>query len=148
MADKITVTVDLHGLEEDLIAMGPKIAKRLFRRALTAVGKVWVEDIKALVPVDTGALRDSIDFIVKTGKNDTGSVTVGPTYDNKGQKSSNNTSLSQSPAVYAMFIEFGLKIKKFPKRPFMRPAFDSSAERMIQFFADNLREDLEDAVKK
>jgi HK97 gp10 family phage protein len=143
MADKVVCTVDLHGLEEDLIGLGPKIAKRLFRRALTTVGQLWVEDVKSKVPVDTGALRDSIDFVVKTSpKNDYGTVTVGPTYTSpKG----NNT--TESPGVYGMWVEFGLKTKQYPSQPYMRPTFDATAESVIDLFASKLREDLEEAVK-
>lgn len=146
MADKITVSVDLHGLEEDLISLGPKIAKRLFRRALSVVGQAWKEALQAKVPRDSGDLANSIDFVVKTSpKNDFGSVTVGPTYDTKVMKNSSST--SESPGVYGMFVEFGLKLKKYAFTPFMRPTFDGSAERMVELFAENLREDLEDAIK-
>lgn len=159
MADRVTVKVDLHGLEEDLLTLAPRIAKRLFRRALRAVGEAWAEMAKSHVPVgnpltahkkdyNPGALRDSIGYQIKTSsKSDTGTVQVGPMYDSKGQaEGSNNT--SQSPGVYGMFVEFGLKTTTYPKQPFMRPTFDVSAERIIQLFADNLRDDLEAAVKK
>jgi HK97 gp10 family phage protein len=147
MPVKIECKVDLHGLEEDLLQVGPKIAKRLFRRALKAVGQAWVEAIRSKVPVDTGALRDSINYVIRTNpREDSGSVTVGPTYDKTKLKKGDST--SQLPAVYAKFVEFGLKIKKYTFTPFMRPTFDSTAERMIELFAANLREDLEDAIKK
>jgi HK97 gp10 family phage protein len=147
MADRIVCQVDLHGVEEDLLRVGPKIAKRLFRRALKAVGMAWTEEVKSRVPVDTGALRDSIDYVIKTSpKDDSGSVQVGPTYDSKVMKKATNT--SESPGVYGMFVEFGLKSKKYPRQPYMRPTFDVSADRIIQLFAENLREDLEDAVKE
>jgi HK97 gp10 family phage protein len=144
--DKVTVTVDLHGLEEDLTRLGPKIAKRLFRKALRAVGEAWVEQVKSAAPVDEGGLRDSIDYVIKTSpRDDFGVVTVGPTYDSKNLKSGAST--SESPGVYGMFVEFGLKVKKYTMHPFMRPTFDGSADRIIQLFADNLRDDLEEAVK-
>lgn len=143
MADRVVVTVDLHGIEEDLIALGPKIAKRLFRRALTSVGEVWKADVKSKVPVLSGDLRDSIDYVVKTSpKNDIGTVTVGPTYTSPKGK---NT--AESPGVYGMFVELGLKTKKYPSQPYMRPVFDATAEQVIDLFALHLREDLEEAVK-
>jgi HK97 gp10 family phage protein len=149
MGDRVTCKVDLHGTEEELIAVGPRIAKRLLRRALRAVGQAWVEDVKSKVPVDTGALRESINFKIRTNpREDGGSVTVGPTFDTtKGTKKKGSS--SQSPGVYGMFVEFGVKSKAdYPKQPFMRPAFDGSAERIIELFAHKLREDLEMAVKK
>lgn len=146
MADRVTVKVDLHGTEEELIAIGPRIAKRLLRRALRVVGQLWVEDVKRNVPVDTGALRDSINFKIRTNpREDGGSVTVGPTYiSGKGTKAKG----SQSPGVYGMFVEFGVKSRQYPAHPFMRPAFDADAQKVVDLFAAKLREDLEEAVKK
>jgi hypothetical protein len=153
MADKITVRVDLHGLEEELLAIGPRIAKRLLRRALRSVGRAWVDIVKSFAPTGDvvkakqgpeytpGGLKACIDFKVVTNSSETaGTVTVGPTNVKGGPK--------RSPGVYALFVEFGLKAKEFAMHPFMRPAFDGSAERIIQLFADGLREDLEEAVKK
>lgn len=144
MGDKVTVKVDLHGVEEELLQVGPRIAKRLLRRALRAVGKIAVENVKSHIEaVDTGALRDSIDFVIKTSNSsDSATLEVGPTYDKKTVKPG-----QKSPGVYGMFVEFGLKTKKYPRQPFMRPTFDTDAERWIQIFADGLREDLEEAVK-
>lgn len=146
MPDRITCKVDLHGVEEDLLRLGPKIAKRLLRKALKAVGIVAVEAIKAHVPVDSGDLRDSIGYVIKTsGKQDSASMQIGPTYDKKAAKAAKNT--SESPGVYGMFVEFGVKSRKYKKTPYMRPTFDVSADRWVQVFAENLREDLEEAVK-
>jgi HK97 gp10 family phage protein len=148
MADRVVCRVDLHGTEEELIAVGPRIAKRLLRRALRVVGQLWVEDVKSKVPVDTGALRDSIQFKIRTNsREDGGSVTVGPTFDTtKGIKKKGST--SQSPGVYGMFVEFGVKSRQFPAQPFMRPVFDADAQKVVDLFAAKLREDLEEAVKK
>lgn len=145
MADRVTCSVDLHGTEEELIAVGPRIAKRLLRRALRVVGQLWVADVKAHVPVNTGALRDSIDFKIRTNsREDGGSVTVGPTY-----TSGKTGGQSQSPGLYGMFVEFGVKSRaNYPAQPFMRPTFDATADSIIELFAAKLREDLEEAVKK
>jgi len=146
MADRVTVSVDLHGTEEALLQAGPKIAKRLFRRALKSVGEVWKTALRGKVPVDSGDLRESIDYIVKLSpKQDSGTVTVGPTYDGTAMKTSQST--TESPGVYGMFVEFGLQVKKYVFHPFMRPTFDATAEAVIKVFADGLREDLEDALK-
>lgn len=144
MADKVTVKVDLHGLEEDLLQAGPKIAKKLFRRALKVVGELWKQGLKSRVPSDTGSLAESIDYVIKMSpREDSGTVTVGPTYiAGKGGKKG-----SESPGVYGMFVEFGLKLRKYMFKPWMRPEFDTSADAIIELFAANLREDLEDALK-
>jgi HK97 gp10 family phage protein len=146
---KTTVKVDLHGTEEELLAVGPRIAKRLLRRALQAVGEVWKAALRDAVPVDTGALRDSINYKVQTRKSDqAGTVTVGPSFDTNGAETKSEGNSNQSPGVYGMFVEFGLKKKQYKNTPFMRPTFDSSAEAIIDYFAKNLRDDLEAAIKK
>jgi hypothetical protein len=150
MADdsmKITCHVDLHGLEEDLIQLGPKIARRIFRKLLTTIGKLWADDVRAKVPVDEGTLKDSIGYVVTTSpKNDFASVTVGPTYDTNRAK--NQASRTEDPGIYGLFVEYGLKKRKYTFTPFMRPTFDATAEAIITLFAAGLREDLEAAIKE
>jgi hypothetical protein len=145
MADNVVVKVDLHGLEEDLLQLGPKISKKLFRIALKFVGELWKAGLKARVPSDTGNLAESIDYVIKLSpKQDSGTVTVGPTY----IPGKNGKSGSESPGIYGMFVEFGLKLRKYVFTPWMRPEFDATADAMIEAFAASLREDLEEAIKR
>lgn len=146
MANKVTVKVDLHGVEEDLLKIGPRIAKRLLRKAMKAVAVVAVEQIKALVPVDSGDLRESIGYTIKTKQSsDSAVLLIGPTFDKTAIKKGAGT--TSSPGVYGMFVEFGVKAHKYTFKPYMRPTFDINADRWIQVFAENLKEDLEEAVK-
>ena len=144
MADSVKVTVNLNGIEEKLLQLGPKISKKLLRKSLKAVGEIWKSGLKSRVPSDTGNLAESIDYVVKMStREDNGSVTVGPTYiPGKGGKLG-----SESPGVYGRFVELGLKLKEYKSTPWMRPEFDATAETMIGIFAEKLGEDLEDAVK-
>jgi len=145
---KITCSVNLHGLEQDLKEVGPKIGRRLFRKALKSVGQLWVEDLKFRVPVDEGDLRESIAASVTVrnkGKLTVGAVTCGPSYDKTSPR--HGSGRTENPGIYGLFVEFGLKKKLYKFTPFMRPTFDTTAERMVQVFADGLREDLEAALK-
>lgn len=132
----MTVKVDLQGLEQKLHDLGPKIAKRTLRKSLKAVGTMWVDAVKARAPKDSGDLANSISMKMRTRPNDeSGSVTVGPAYTGKG---------SQDPGVYGMFVEFGLKNKQmYPRQPFLRPAFDATAEKAIEVFAETMKNNLE-----
>jgi len=148
---KVECKVDLHGIDDELREVGPKIAKRLFRRALNSVGKIFVENIRGEAPEGDGALKNSIASTVsirkaKDGSGAVGTLTVGPKYD----RSANNGggSRTENPGIYGLFVEYGLKRKKYRFTPFMRPVFDATAEQMIQTFADGLREDLEQAIKE
>ena len=140
----------LAGVSEQLLSLESKIARSLLRKSLKAVGTFWVEVVKSHVPVDTGDLRDSIIAKVSTRKGKwssgglpSGTVTVGPCFGvprSDGKK-------SVPPGVYGMWVEFGLKTKKYPRHAFMRPTFDSSGSAAVDIFADTMRSGLADAIK-
>src|SRR5665213_209052 len=133
---KFSCKVDLSGIEGKLIELGPKLARKGMRKALSQVGKYWVGEVKSRVPVDTGELKDSVIARVSTKKGGSaGKVSVGPGYSGKG---------SQDPGVYCKFVEFPMKKRPlYPTQPFMRPTFDATADKAVQLFADSLKEALE-----
>jgi len=141
----VTVKVDFGGIAEKLDELGPKLARKALRKGVTAVGNMWVTEMKSRVHVDSGDLRDSIAKKVTTTKKGdalSARVVVGPTYDSKNGKPGDS---SQSPGTYALFEEFGTK--SMPASPFMRPTFDSTAEKAVQLLADTLRSDLDEVVR-
>lgn len=113
---------------------------------------MWVDEVKSHVPVLEGDLKESIHAVVRTRKASdkteglpTGSVTVGPCY---GTPRSDGRH-SVPPGVYGLWVEFGVKSKsRYPKQPFMRPAFDATVDTAINAFADTLRAGLADALKE
>lgn len=149
--DTVTCKVTgLAGVSEQLLSLESKIARRLLRKALKDVGTYWVEAVKSNVRVDSGGLRDSIAAKVSTRKGKwqsgglpSGSVTVGPSFIKRtdGKK-------SVGPGVYGMWVEFGLKTKKYPKCPFLRPTFDSSGSAAVDIFAETMRSGLAAAIKE
>ena len=144
---KITVKVNLDGADRKLMSLEPKIQRSLMRTALKAVGVYWVEVVKSRVPVLIGDLKNSIISRVRTRKSSRGTV-VGEVQVGPGTvPRTDNHRNSVGPSIYASWVEFGLKTKEYPKQPFMRPAFDATAEKAIELFADTLREGLADALK-
>jgi HK97 gp10 family phage protein len=142
---EVKCTVNLNGLGEKLQDIGPKLARKSLRKAVSKVGDYWVKDMQSRVPVDTGNLRDSINKKVSTSKrgNDISArVSVGPTYDTKDK---NRDGTSQKPGVYGMFVEFGTQHSA--AQPYARPCFDTTADKVVQLFADVLRDDLDSVVK-
>jgi HK97 gp10 family phage protein len=143
---KVTVKVDLGGLDKKLMELEPKIQRKLMRTALKAVGVYWVEAVKSRAPVLIGDLKNSIISRIRTRKSSRGTVVgevqVGPGTAPRTDDHQN----SVGPSIYASWVEFGLKTKDYPKQPFMRPAFDATAEKAIELFADTLREGLADAL--
>jgi len=135
LADRIGVKVNLNGCDQKLKDVGPKLARRAMRKALKAVGVMWMADLKAKVPVLTDELRDSIGVKIRTRKyGRVGSVTVGPTW--------GDGETEESPGLYGKFVEFGTKVADYPKQPFMRPVFDATQDKAVEMFADILRDEL------
>jgi HK97 gp10 family phage protein len=145
----VKVKVNLNGVAEALQDLEPRITRKLLRRALTAVGAMWIDEVKQRVPVKLGDLRDSIIAKVRTRKAKkggdglpSGSVDVGP-----GMIPRSDDKESVGPGIYGMFVEFGLKNKDYPSEPFLRPTFDSTTEKAVQVFADSLKDNLEDIAR-
>jgi HK97 gp10 family phage protein len=140
----VKVYVDFKEVAEKLRQIGPKLARKSLRKGVSAVGDMWVPEMQARVPVDTGDLRDSIAKKVSTSKKGdslSATVTVGPSYDTKNRKPGDT---SQQPGVYGLFVEFGTKSS--PAKPFMRPVFDATADKAVEILANVLKEDLADVV--
>jgi HK97 gp10 family phage protein len=143
-------TVNLNNVDKRLLDVEPKIARKLIRKALTDVGKFWVPAVQSRVPVLEGDLKQSIHAVVRTRRASektaglpTGSVKVGPCY---GTPRSDGRH-SFVPAIYGMWVEFGVKSKKYPSQPFLRPSFDATVNTVIELFAETLRSGLSDALK-
>lgn len=127
MPDFVTVNVSgLEGLEAALRDAGPKLARQSLTAALKAGGDVFLAAVKSHCPVgveDTpqatpGELRDALTTQVTfSPKHGSGTVHVGvKKHPEMG---------SQSPAVYAGFVEFG-SVHNPQAKPFLRPGFDES----------------------
>jgi len=146
---EVKVDVRLNGIGEKLEQLGPKLARRALRRAVGAVGDMWVEEMQGKVPVGEGDLRDSIKKKVSTSKRGnaiSAQVAVGPAWDAKKKKAGKSAQQSdQQPAVYGGILEFGSK--KMSAKPWMRPVFDATADKAVQILADTLREDLDEVVR-
>jgi HK97 gp10 family phage protein len=127
---EVQVVVDLNGIEEALHQLGPRLAKKTMRKSLRKAAKVWQKEMKIRTPVDTGQLRDDIDiFLFVNGRNDEGSVLVGPT----------------KHSFYGRFLEFGTK--NMTAKPFVRPTFDAKANEVLETFVESLRSDLEEVLR-
>src|SRR6185503_869170 len=144
----VKVDLKLNDVDQKLRDIGPKLARKGLRKALNAVKSYWVPEMKSRVPVDTGALRDSIIGAIKTKKDKNGEVSgtlwVGPAADaprTDGKKSA-------GPGVFAKWVEFGLKRKKYPAHPFARPTLDATGDKAVSIFSETLKEVLEEIAKE
>jgi HK97 gp10 family phage protein len=145
-----SVKVDIKGLDgcvDKMRQLGPRLARKGLRKALNKVGNFWVPEMKSRVPVDTGSLRDSIVKAVKTKKDKdgeiSGTVWVGPAMSAPRRDDKD----SVGPGIFGMWVEFGLKRKKYPAQPFARPVLDVTGDKAVKIFSDTLKEVLEEIAK-
>jgi HK97 gp10 family phage protein len=128
MSNTISCKVDgLADLEDALLNKTVKKARGSMREALEFAGEFMRVCVALAVKhSQSGYLaRHIVKKITLSGKNDAGTVSVGPSKD----------------AYYAQFVEFG-SIHNKPPEPFIRPAFESNKDKMLDAFARKLREAL------
>lgn len=149
------VRMELEGVREltaNLEQFTNAVAKNITSRALIKAAAPMVEAAKAGAPSDTGNLKDSITasnrLRQRTRKRkDQAFAYVGPSYSKS----------DQDYAPYAHLIEFGTaaryhKSGKFvgqtPANPFLRPAFDATAQKVILNFRDEFENEITKAAKR
>jgi HK97 gp10 family phage protein len=125
--------IEITGLQETIRNLGEledKLAKQALRKALQAGVNVMGNAVMARTPVDTGLLKESVGTAV-TVRSDGRSGIASVGFGRQG--------------YVARMIEFGHRIvghkpkkkdtgKHVPARPFIRPAFDASAEKAVDAF--------------
>lgn len=122
-------------MERVLRELGPDVANRVGRQALRAGAKVIIDEAKRLVPVDSGALRDSI--AVREDRKLKASV---------GHEIGVNIGFLKPASRRAHLIEFGTS--KSPAKPFMRPAMDSQAPAALDQMGKVLARGIDREAKK
>lgn len=136
----MNISVKLEGLDKAQQVMrelGPQLAQRGLRKGLQAGADVLGTAIQAATPIKTGLLKASVGTSVSLS--------------NKDQAGIGAVGFGKQGYV-ARLVEFGHRIvskgKKLGKRetgkaaphPFMRPAFDASAQTAVDAFIRVLRE--------
>jgi HK97 gp10 family phage protein len=134
------VVTSIRGIKEMetlLQALGVQVARRVGTSALRAGAKPIVEDAKRRVPVDSGALRDSItistgDRHLKAGVGDDQvAIFIG---------------FEKPTSARAHLTEFGTR--HAPAQPFMRPAMDANHQAALDEMAKVLKRGIEREAQK
>ncbi|WP_374349164.1 HK97-gp10 family putative phage morphogenesis protein [Chitinimonas sp.] len=120
-----------------LDGLGPKIERKLMRRALRA-GAVLIRNAAiARVPKDSGAAQRSIRVVFRRGE--PGVIVVNVVAGDLSE--SNQRKFGQKSAFYVRFLEYGTA--RLPARPFMRPALDDRASAAVEAIAGVLADGIE-----
>jgi HK97 gp10 family phage protein len=117
MVGKVEFTIKgAKEMEALLKKLGPVLASKIGDQALRAGAKVIVAEAKRLVPVRTGALRDSITIMVRKPRNDKQRIVL--------------MGFKRTASWRAHFVEFGTSHSA--AKPFMRPAMDSKVGEALE----------------
>jgi HK97 gp10 family phage protein len=138
----------LKDLEKDLVALGANEGRKTLTRAARKAFTPVLEAAQANAPADTGLLRDNIKIVAQKPKDGDGVVTVGLRIAKAktGAPDSTRPLNYQSPHWRWHFIEGGTSTQ--PARPFLRPALDANAEKVVGDLRGELRTAIDRVLKK
>lgn len=132
----------LRELEEQLLKLGAEVGGKVLARAARKAFAPVVEIAKARVPVDTGALHESIRLTVSKPKGEGAAVVAGMRIAGRTARHGGGG----DPSVYWRYVEMGTAKKA--ARPFARPALDANAGAVVETLRTELAAGIERAIKR
>lgn len=144
----------LKDLEKELVALGANEGRKVLTRAARKAFAPVLEAAKANAPVDTGLLRDNIVIATEKPKDGESVVNVGLRVKKSKEKrtskyrspNAQRSAAYQSPHWRWHFIEGGTS--SHPARPFLRPALDANADKVLANLNAELRKAIDSVLKK
>lgn len=142
-------------LQDQLVALGNELGIKALAAAARKAFMPVLAAAKAMVPVDSGALRDSLKVTVKKPKGGEAVVVVGIRI-GRGQGAKQASVAAAAfgeaqidklpPARRWHFIELGTA--DLAPHPFLRPALDSNAQVVLDALKEELAKGIARAQKK
>lgn len=149
------MSIKVHGLdvlEKQLLELGAQMAAKVLAQAARRAFAPVLETAKALVPRDTGALADSLRMSTVTGPGDAVvrvGISIGGGHARQARIAAAAFGEAQAkvpPARRWHFIELGTS--QHSAHPYLRPALDSNAARVLELLKVELRASIDKAIKK
>lgn len=148
MPNSVTVKIDgLDALDEKLRALPPKFARRAMRQALRPAVQIWKEAMVSGARKLTGWMASQITIRISTPPSDAehgrARVTIAAKQDptrisTRGTRGRYGRAKHVPSALNeALWNEFGTV--KMPARPFIRPAFESKKQSVLDRLISELR---------
>lgn len=144
MSDEF-VSINVTGLDvlnAQLLALKAEVAAKALQTAARKAFQPVLWAARGLVPVDSGALRDSMKIAVSKADEGDMIVSVGITI---GKKQGGKTG-ELAPSTRWHFIELGTA--KMPAQPYLRPALDENAAAVVEIFKEELAKQIERAIAR
>lgn len=136
----------LDALQAQLVALGKEAGAKALAQAAREAFKPVLADAKALVPVNTGSLRDALRLSVVKPKGDDGPAVVVGVVVGAGSKDAAGGKLigrdELPPARRWHFIELGTAFQA--AHPFLRPALRANAAAVL----DKLKVEIAKSIQK
>lgn len=137
----------LEALKHQLGGLEAVVAAKAMARAARIAFLPVLETAKVLVPVDTGLTRDAIKLQVQRPKGGGGDAVVKVGLRIAAAKGAQKLGdKTASPHWRWHFIELGTRFQ--PAHPFLRPALDQNAARVVDVFRDELAKGIARALKR
>jgi HK97 gp10 family phage protein len=144
----------IEGISEVLNALPSDLRKQIMSTAMGEAAKPIVRAAKTFAPRKTGALRTSINHVVRKYRDGESVVAIiGPDKDYYGSgkrlKKTADRRGADRPSKYAHLVEFGHAVKGgvgaklVQPKPFMRPAVMSAASSTGETLAEGVRKGIE-----
>lgn len=131
----------LDGLKDQLRELESQTAERALRRAARKAFEPVLTTARALVPRRTGLLAENIQLKVMRPKGGEAVVQVGLRIAaGKGQQG------GLPPSARWHFVELGTA--HMPAEPFLRPALDANAQRVVDVLRDEVAKGIARALKR
>lgn len=129
----------LDELQSKLNRLPVEYSKKVLRNALRPAAEVFQKEIQLLAAKDTGWLSENVTVRVTTNDLDQGSAHV--------SFSKKPNPKSHALAIYeALWKEFGFVHrggKHIPAQPFIRPAFESKKQEVVDTFVQRAKDALD-----
>ena len=143
MANIVTVKISgLDDVERKLYDLPSKFAKLAMRRALRAAANIWRDEIAARAPDKTGWLKSQARISTKLSANEeSGAAFVGFTNKQNPERlgtTKHVPNAGNEAFWYEMGAVHGSGVQR--ARPFIRPAFESLKQRVLDTFIARLKE--------
>lgn len=138
-AGKLVVITGIKELDKRLKTLEPRVQKKVLRQAMRAGLKILAAEVKAQVPVDTGATKSQVKVrAVKRRKRGTIELEVQIVATDQLKRTSSKTGQT---VFYPAIVEYGSPGR--PANPFMHRAYAAAGESARQETMVRLRAGIE-----